>query len=427
MQIGTFWLIVSESIYAVIPSLAAGILLVRYGPLDFREIRKSTFCLFVVFLLLFVGIVTYPASATIFFVPILMLILYNRLMEWKSTRVKVVISMGMFFVSGLLYFIMHKFIVLPKLLAMGYPQPWTQDTFSITFELVSKIDRFIKKATPLAFNLWNVYTSDIVFMIVFFVIIVGALLALVSFFVRERKALGEKTCFGLIFQAVCMVFILIGIANIHNILPAGGTVAFRTVISYSLIVGILLFWSVQHIMKIVLPKRWSLVFFRGIVLVFMLGAGLLAQQNMLNHARNMNLEILYVRAKISEHLRQQGRLKEIHVIPVDYPRRKSDITYLGHPRSKDYEYLYNSFWDEWAAYVNAIFSDIKKERDLQVVCNAMHAPYSCREKQIRVFSYYRIKQISQVPQESPDILVIDMQNLMPLSSESPGVAGLLQK
>jgi len=431
MQIGTQWLITSESIYAIIPSLSAGLLLVRNGPTGFGNISETKFFLSISFLLLLLGIVTYPASATVFLIPVLLLILYTSPTKWKNTRIRVITSIAMFLVAMISFFLLHRFIVLPRLIASGYPTPWIQDTFAITFDLLPKIKRFVIEVSPLAFNLWNVYTSNLVFYGVVLTIISGALLAAIRF-VRKQRALGNTISWVSIAQIVCAVIVLIVGANFHHIFPTEGTVAFRTVISYSLIVGILFLWSFQHIVKTVLPKGVHTACFRGVVFVVMLGVGLVSQQNMLNHARNLSLEILYVRAKMSEHLSRYGRLREVHVISADYPRRDSNITYLNHPRGRDYEYLYNSFRDEWTSYVNAIFSDITKERALRMGCSARIAPDSCRENQIRVFSYEGEGRSpdhlnNEIAGGSPDRLVIDMHWLLPLDTKSPGVADLLQK
>ena len=248
---------------------------------------------------------TYPSTAMFILVPTLVFVLFGEISEWKETRLRVLRNLTVFFVGSLIYFIIHRFILLPfvypNLTDLELGNHAGDYAFSITAGFYGRARWFIKDLSRVSFNLWNIYPKVSVAIGVFLFILTSFAIAIYRIFSVTND--NRRTIAKHIIQIVVTVVALLVLSNLPNLISSGGKVlAYRTIFPYSAMIALLIMRSIVSLVDI-LPEGWEGRTANVIVGVIMMGAGFSAQYNLFTTAFNDNIELSFIRNTISQHLR----------------------------------------------------------------------------------------------------------------------------
>lgn len=284
------------------------------GDLKARPWRFETKAYMVLSLLCLMAAVNFFQTGICFFlVPTAAMVLFKKMEDWPDTRIRFLRDCGLFVAAGLLYFLLHRFIILPALVSK-FPYCRTSGgyTFGFTTDWAGKFDSF-KVASFFALNLWNTYYSKNVAPYVLKFICFGVLIAACVYFyklLRQPTKRWQGVKHALQVTAVCAAIVVM--VNIILLLPQGSFFQCRVIYSYHAVIVLVFFWAFTQSFKWLPKARYQVVVLAG-AFIMMIAAGILSQRTVFFTAVNHYLSQAYVRAKIVPHL---DKLTAVHFIKL---------------------------------------------------------------------------------------------------------------
>ena len=362
-------IISSPMIIAVFLSLSSALLLNKISErTSFLKLPlynlKFMLITFIAFLMLLVSIFTYPVSAMFFLVPILSIILFREIKDWKDTRRIVFSNIMLLLLVCLTFYLLQRYIFIPYLLK-HYPQgahvimaknsPYK---FALSHDLLRKFFT-LKTIIIQSLNLWNIYPS--LNIPIYSSILIG--IGIVASVVVSFKNRIFVKYFSYILQAFFAVVIIIGLSNIPNIAAINGYIAYRTIFPCSAMVLILLTWSVRSIAKVFL-KKWRyyiMCTFAGfIAIIFSFSAA----YNILENTVDNFLALTYLRARIAGDIANKPPV--IHIIK----KRNRDRSFLNLPTRND---EFNMLSTCFPLMIHSFLKFNEKHKDGEI--NTTYFPY----------------------------------------------------
>lgn len=251
--------------------------------------------------LILIALHTYQVSALFFLVPIFALILFAEFDKWRETQRIAWRAILLLLGCGIPYYLFHKFVVLPALLA-SHPEGAHVVQSGIykaglATDVVYKAEFFVNKLAYFSLNLWNIYQNWIVAVIVLSVIAFGVVR-------RFNKRAWHP--------ALLCVLLLLG-ANGPNLIVEGGYPGYRTLVPFSAMIVLLLVWA--------LPRPAIHVLFVWAVLSASINVALVAGNNF--------MQFEYFGARAREEIAKGAT--EIRVIRP----KNTDVSIFGLPTRND--------------------------------------------------------------------------------------------
>lgn|GEM_PF-2705742 len=336
------WTVVSGGIFAAPFALLSYVALTNESYSKKKRILLSM-------ILRQISLWTYTAVSPIFVIPTLIKIFFLP-KEWEKNRKEAILVIKIYLASVMLYYLIIKFLVIPFLKAHGlYIPPFNpSQTFTIDFNLIDKIIFFSQEIFNIS-NLWNIYPSRPWSIVTFIIIIFGGYFFCkknginFSYIKKEKIEIAKK---------FAIIGALLAITTIPFMGPPHPTSIYRVYIPVMMAYFFILYLACKLI--------WSNNN-QYLVAIFFVPALFFAQFNNLNTALNLNLEYNYIKAKISEHVKQYNSLERIHFVQIP----AGGLSYLGYPLKggKDgAEFNSNSLYEVFYGNVNLIFSEAAKKR-----------------------------------------------------------------
>lgn len=404
------WLMSAPSIIAILPALLAFLISIS----KISSFRKFVF----ISILLFVSLHTYQSSTPVFFLPLIFLILFKDINEKKFIKFFQSLSI-LYIFTYLFYFILHKTILfLTTSLSWASPNKLQ---FGFTNDIFQKLSFFINTVTYKSLNLWFIKLEYIYYL---FLIII--LLSILILFLRSKK---------IKLKFVLSLLIIIGFANIQNILPKVDFIQYRTITIYQCIILTLVIWSFTNISNFFLKNNLKCRIFSS--LLFLIIGTVVQMTNVNKNVYLSNLEYRHIKSKVLSHLRENNTLTQIYVISAitrenfninnDFDNHKNLLSYanaLNYIGEKIWisgelmqypENNYASFREEWPAYILSILREIKGNKlPITSVCDANHQPENCENTLVKVAYNGYVGKHSNLADDiykDKKTLHIDMRNL----------------
>ncbi len=347
IQVGVLWVTMAPFAVALLLALISGISVMKINAehltiTNFWH-RKNLSMFLVPGLLLFVSLFIYQPWAMFFLLPIVACLLFADGAA-KNTQKKILVA-GLLFVLVIAgYFIFQHWIFLPISFylspeyAKGF-QALGQFKFEVSSDPFSRFISLMPVIYQKGFSLWDIYSGGRVVFWVTLTIVTGGALHLLNL-AREQK-----------YQSMIKIFISSGVLRLvfllglfaASIIPvvasAAGHSGYRVILVFSSMVVLLLWWAILSILKMILSKRETLIGGACMVVLFLVvaGASISAIHNDRDSALNNYRELDYIRAKISEHLHNYGKISRVHFIVPAYGE-----SYMGLPTLGNGEFNYNS-------------------------------------------------------------------------------------
>ncbi|MEQ8225454.1 MAG: glucosyltransferase domain-containing protein, partial [Candidatus Eremiobacterota bacterium] len=281
---------------------------------------RSSGLIFISFLFLLISIFTYQIPPLFYLVPLLADILFNKNKPWSHIRLKTARSLLLFCSVLTAYFLILKSIVIPAV-CKQYPFLYKHINESSIYRIKlsqnmsEKISFFIDQLSFNSLNLWNLYPSRTIPVIIIIFILIAIIVKL------EKNKLFEQL------QASIIIFIIILLGNSPNLVAAGGAPFYRTLFPYTSMIFLLIIWAVENISeKISERARHNSILY--VTLFTMLTGAFTAQYNVTNDAINSQMELNYLRASIMPY--KNKNLTAIHVI-----RSADEVSFTGLPARYD--------------------------------------------------------------------------------------------
>lgn len=305
---------------APVVALAGHALIGKIAPADLRTRLWSfkTIFLGVLSLLFLVASANfYPVGICFFLVPTAAMLLFKDINEWPDTRLRFLRDSALFVISGLIYFLFHRFIFLPALVT-HFPNSHITEggyVFAFTADWVGKFNAF-KVISARAMNLWNIYYGyygNYVSNLVFGFICFGVLMAVAAYFyklLRQRTRRWQGVRHALQLTAACLAIIVM--VNTILLLPKGTFGQFRTIYPYQSVIVLCLFWAFTQVVWWLSEKRRQVVML-AVAVAMMLVGGILGQRTVFFTAVNQYMSQAFVRAKLIPHL---DHLTSVHFIKL---------------------------------------------------------------------------------------------------------------
>ena len=314
-------------IVGIIFSLISALLIDKVDPKMLSPLRPSWtknikhLILVVLSLILFISsLYTYQIFAMFYLVPGVCVMVFKKIEDWPTTRLKLILNLIVFGIGCTIYYVVQKFILLPIALLNnpGIAKSFASE-ISHRFDLVPDLTTLLTRKMNLfsivairTFNLWKTTPGEIVMFFLIGIIIIGILIAITRtyFGISDSKKRFLRIRHNI--EIVFLFFIFLIAANAPNILSYGGSSQVRAAFVSAVIIILILIWSLKHIFAF-MSTKWKSILSLFILGIILIGSGVITQRNTLQNVTNSNMELNFMRNKI---LPNVNKLKAIHIIGI---------------------------------------------------------------------------------------------------------------
>ena len=389
------WLLSSAVVVATLPAcIAFSVFLDSYN-------KRANYQLWKVSLLLFISFHFYPASSSIFFIPIACMLFYR--IQKLQTIFEFFIRSCMIFLGTLAaYFVIHKLTIFFVENLAGWSWYSPNLSFNVTKQPFAKIKFFLAEVVPITLRLWLIKVEPHISLILSL-----AGLVLLKFIFINRGSVKSFAKHFVYFSAI--FFGLAFVFNFQNLIPEVNFFQHRTITNF---VAFTSLGIVSGLVFLVLnsdsPSKFQLreKCLTGATSVLAIFAMASSSKNVSENAENLSIEYEYVKSKINEYQERFGEVKDIFVYSTaaevvkadpDHRNERSKLTppiklrtYAGQPVMPggvfmQYpEYNYTSFREEWPAYVLSVLREKNPKLAITDICDANHQPHYCNGNNVRV-------------------------------------------
>ncbi len=289
----------------------------------------------------------YPPWALSFFLPIMITFLFPRGLDLRDRYSALVRDVLFFLVVGTGYFLHHRLVSLPQLLAEnpGYIEP-SGYAFALTPDLLSKVRVFLIEYLPAQLNLWSVYPRHWVGGVVLAVILAGLLTAAGRSVTAWRGRRVAALRHGVLWLTAVVAILLLGNATL--IIPSEGHGHYRMLFMGTAMLALVVAWALRQVCGLFGPgglvRPWALL-----LAGLMVAGGALAYVNVLYSVLNLHVERRFIEGAIVQHLAAEGKLEVIEIIQPD-----SAQSLYGFPAVGDEFHLLSSSSDMYPWMIRSI-------------------------------------------------------------------------
>jgi len=360
-QVGVLWVTMVPFVVALLLSFAGGWLALstgekianRPGWLLQHILWDSKYP----FVLALAATFIYQPWAMFYLLPLCAYLIFTPLGSMRRTLTVLSTVGGIFFAAIITYFVLHRYIFLPYLPSYFFPQARTsiEDptfAFKITADLGGKINFLLHDILLHATNLWNIYLSNLMELVILFLIFSGAVAGLFRIWKQgeSRKRLQEA---GLRFLALAGLSVC---AVLPVLVASGGHSGFRVVTPLSAMLVLMLGGAIMEMSRFQGRQfiRAELTS-RAILGTVSVLAAVLAWGNVRDSALNASQEFLTVKSTLRDYL--TGDKDQEMQFMLANPKYS---TTLGKPVSGVGEFNVNaaSFWQDVPWIVRAALLDL---------------------------------------------------------------------
>lgn len=306
-----FWVVATPFVAAAVLSILAAVacrsFTSRLGAGEAVYGLRTQVALWSSVALLLAALAAYPPFAMAFVLPTVGRLVFGKRDLDGASRpsVELAATAAILLVTAGLYFVVHRFVILPYCLA---EYPHLADTlgpfrFEVTTDPLAKVAIFTDLSLK-ALSLWFLPPSRTVAAIVGATILAGAAAAAV----RTVRA-GEASFRELALRA-CGLVLLVVLGNLPLLAASGGHTEHRLVFVYSACVVLFLFASCNSLCQFLLPRVRAGTLATALTILVALG-GWGTHRQLLLSAKASATELDYIRAKLRE---VPSSVSEVYVV-----------------------------------------------------------------------------------------------------------------
>lgn len=361
-QVGVLWVTMVPFVAALLLSFAGGWLALKVGEkLADGPARFSLRALPSLGLSLALALVAtfiYQPWAMFYLLPVSAYLIFTPLGAVRRT-VMVLASVGLSFSLAItVYFMLHRYVFLPYFFSRfpGSRESYEANpmfAFRITSDLREKLNFFFHDVLLHATNLWNIYLSGALELVVLLVILAGAV---AGFFgirkhVEQGKRLREAG-----FRALILVGLSMGMV-LPVVVASGGHSGFRVVVPLSALLVLMLGAAAAKIGRFLGERFMRADLVGGVVMACMcVAAAVLAWGNVRDSALNASQEFLTVKSSLRDYLAAKTNTNEVRFVLAS----PEFSTALDKPVAGVGEFNINStaFWQDVPWIIRAALLDL---------------------------------------------------------------------
>lgn len=359
------------------------------------------FLLLLSFLLVLISLFIYPGTSTFFVVPLIARILFSGIVNFEKEKKQILLSTAPFVMACFTFYVTQRFII-SKIMKSAFPTQFShlseifggRSVFSLSSDLLYKVDFLIDEIFVRGLNLWNIYILHEVAFFVFACIFISLSIALTKFILN-----GQRVVF--LFSLAGVLSLLLAFSVAPQLVASQANPMFRTLVPFSASIILFLVWAWRNCC--IIFKLKSHYFIGGTALFFSM-AVMFGSANILTSAVGQFIGYKHVETKLNNKALNARGSYNVHFI---YPPHGIRHNYLG------FRSITDEFNNRNTGYTLIVQSLLELNKNLKTDEH--------KSKLINVDDFPCVsasEENSNILPISTDAIIIDLNNLFPTSIDS---------